>query len=128
MNKVILDASALLALLQEEKGSDQVMQHLPNAIMSSINVSEVIAVLINTGIPEKEAKTLITDIVKQIVPFDMEQAYLTAVLRKKTQSLGLSLGDRACLVLAQLHKGTALTADKIWSKLQLEHITVSVIR
>ncbi len=128
MTRVVLDTSALLALLQQEKGSDQVAQHLPNAMMSSVNFSEVIAVLISTGIPEKEAKALITDIVKHIVPFDTEQAYLAATLRATTKHCGLSLGDRACLALAQLYKITALTADKIWSKLPLQHIKITVIR
>ncbi len=128
MTKIVLDASALLALLQREKGSDQVTQHLSNAMMSSINFSEVIAVLIHTGIPEKEAKILITDLIKEIIPFDTEQAYLTAILRTATKNLGLSLGDRACLSLAQLHKTTALTADKAWAKLHLEHAKIVVIR
>lgn len=129
MNKeIVLDASAFLALLQQEKGGEQIEKHLPNAIMSSVNFSEVIAVLVQNGIAEEEAKTLPVDIVKEIVPFDMHQAYLTALLRKDTKKWGLSFGDRACLSLAQLRKTTVLTADKIWGKLHLDHIQIEVIR
>lgn len=126
--KIVLDASALLALLQKENGFEQVEKRLPHAMMSSVNLSEVIAVLIHVGISEEKAYTLTTEIINEIIPFDSEQAYLAAYLRKLTKTHGLSLGDRACLALAQLQKTTVLTADKIWSKLQLNDIRIEVIR
>ena len=43
MTEVVLDASALLALLQEEPGSALVENHLADAVISAVNVSEVIA-------------------------------------------------------------------------------------
>lgn len=126
--KVILDASALLALLQKEKGYEQVEKNLPHAMMSSVNISEVIAVLIHVGISEEEAHNLTTDIISEIIPFDREQAYLAACLRKITKQHGLSFGDRACISLSQREKVSVLTADKIWSKLQIDGIHIEVIR
>jgi len=126
--KMIFDASALLALLQEEKGCEHIEKHLSHAIMSSVNFSEVISVLINAGITEKDALTHITALVKEIIPFDSEQAYQAARLRAGTKKYGLSLGDRACIALGQLYKVTILTADKIWSNLSLQDVKIEVIR
>ena len=55
----------------------------------------------------------------EIVPFDANQAATSAALRQITKTLGLSLGDRACLALAQQKQLPVITADKIWGKLNL---------
>lgn len=126
--QIILDASALLALLQEEPGSDEVEQNLSHAVMSAVNYSEVLTILVKTGFDEEEAVTLITDMLHEIIPFDAEQAALVAFLYKETKKYGLSFGDRACLALGQLKQATVFTADKIWSKLHIKHATIKVIR
>ncbi len=62
-----------------------------------------------------------------IVDFNAELAYKVGVLRPLTRHIGLSLGDRVCLALAQ-HLGLpALTTDRAWEGLSLG-ITVQVIR
>jgi PIN domain nuclease of toxin-antitoxin system len=126
--KIVFDASTLLALLQEEKGCECIEKHLSHAIMSSVNFSEVISVLINAGINEKDALSHTTALIKEIVPFDSEQAYQAARLRTNTKKYGLSFGDRACIALGQLHKSTVLTADKIWSNLHLQDVKIEIIR
>src|SRR3990167_5745144 len=113
---VIFDSSALLALLQEEPGYKIAEEHLTTFIMSAINVSESIAGLIKIGIPPNEAKITILDIVKNIVPFCAEQACIAAQFIPFTKSLGLSLGDRACLALGKQLNLTVLTTDKVWKK------------
>jgi PIN domain nuclease of toxin-antitoxin system len=129
MNKnVVLDASAVLALLNQEPGYKQVEDYLPEAIMSSVNASEVMAVLTHQGIPNEDAETIATQIIKEIVPFDLEHAVLTAALRTSTKQYGLSLGDRACLALAKSRHSTVLTADKIWGKLTIPGIKIHIIR
>ncbi len=114
--KIVLDASAILALLNQEPGYKVVEQHLPDSMMSTVNLSEVVAVLISIGMPESEAEAIIATLVKDIVVFDQQHAYITANLRKTTKAYGLSLGDRACLALAQIENLPVLTADKIWCK------------
>jgi PIN domain nuclease of toxin-antitoxin system len=129
MNKeIVFDASALLALIQQESGNEMVEKHIGNVIMSAVNVSEVITVLANNGIEEEQAKLLTNDMIEDIIPFDAEQAYLTALLRKSTKKHGLSFGDRACLSLAQIKKTTVVTADKIWANLHLKDVHIQVIR
>ena len=127
MSKIILDASALLALLNQEKGYEQVEKHLSNSIMSAVNISEVIAVAADLGIPERELMPIISSIVADIIPFDTEHAYTAALIRKETKRYGLSLGDRACLALARLKNLPILTADKVWKDLELG-IKINLIR
>jgi ribonuclease VapC len=125
--KVVLDASALLALLNEEIGHHQVEGYLSNAVMSTVNISEVVANYVHLGVDEQEIKSLIYSLVKEIIPFDAEQAFAAGFLRKKTKVLGLSLGDRACLALAKIKGLPVLTADKIWAKLDIQ-VPIVVIR
>lgn len=126
--KVVLDASALLTLLQEEPGFEQIEKMLPHAIMSTVNLSEVIAVLISIGISAEEAQNIAFEFIDEIIPFDSNQASLAAFLRSETKPYGLSFGDRACLALAQMQQIEVITADKIWGKLKIKDLKVHVIR
>lgn len=127
-NKVVLDASALLALIQNEKGADVIKPLLKGAIMSTINVAEVLTTLQRVDILPKEAIAFITDIVQEIVSFDIEQAQYVAELQPYVRYKGLSLGDSACLALGQKLQVPIYTAYKIWSELQLGNITINQIR
>lgn len=113
---IILDASAILALLNQEKGYELVEKHLLEALMSTVNISEVVAVLTEAGVPQREAEGLVSELIKEKVDFDEEQAYIAASFRKSTRAYGLSLGDRACLALGKVRNLPVLTADKSWQK------------
>ena len=119
MSKVVLDASALLALLNAEKGADLVEEALPRAILSTVNYAEVVTRLSLLGMPEDEIHNALDVLGLEIMPFDDEQAFQSGLLAPQTQSLGLSLGDRACLALALKTKSVALTADRAWQNLQV---------
>ncbi len=114
MADVVLDASAILAVIFDEPGSDQVEEHLPGALVSAINISEVAARLLSFDMPGDVAETVIDTLQLSIQPFDYDQALATAQLRSVTRSAGLSLGDRACLALAKARQTPALTADTAW--------------
>jgi ribonuclease VapC len=119
MSDVILDASALLAVINEEQGAEIVTEHIPRVIMSTINVSECATILCNTGLSEQQSQLIISDLVSKAIDFNIEQAWLAARFYKETKKYGLSLGDRACLSLAKILKLPVLTADKAWAKLKL---------
>lgn len=119
MSSIILDASALLALLNAEKGADAVQESLPRAIISTVNYAEVVTRLSLLGMPEDEIRDAVDVLGLDIIPFDDEQAFQSGLLAPQTQSLGLSLGDRACLALALKTKSVALTADRAWQNLQV---------
>ncbi|NNM59012.1 MAG: type II toxin-antitoxin system VapC family toxin [Legionellales bacterium] len=127
MTKVVLDASALLALINQEEGWEIVEKYLPGSIMSSINLAEVVTVLMRLGIPLNKIKSLLSGIMKEIIPFDESQAYIAAEWYTKSKSLGLSLGDRACLALASSQKIPVITADRVWGKIDKE-IEVILLR
>lgn len=120
MNKIILDASALLALIKNESGADIVEALIGRIIMSSANVSEVAAFLLRKDISLEECKEYIEPFVETIVPFDLKHAYNAAALQKQTANKGLSLGDRACLALGIQTGYPVYTADKVWLELDLD--------
>jgi len=127
MSRVILDASALIALLNEEKGSELVESHLPQVVMSTVNMAEVSSYLIMRGFDADEIQQLFLDLAIPTIDYTEQHAYLTAALLPKTKAKGLSLGDRACLSLAIIEKLPILTADKIWATLDLG-ISITLIR
>ena len=116
---VILDASALLALLFDEPGAERVMEHLETASISSVNWSEVGARLADRGADARAIMAELGETSLEIVPFARADAEAAAALRTGTRHLGLSLGDRACLALAQRMGGPALTSDRSWAQLDI---------
>lgn len=127
MNRVVLDASAVLALLNAEVGAKNVEESLPGAIISSVNFAEVVTRLALLGMPENEIREALDILALDITPYDEEQAFLTGILAIKTKQLGLSLGDRACLALALKTGCGVLTSDKIWQALDIG-VVVRLIR
>ena len=127
-NRVILDASALLALIQEETGAEIIKPLLKFSVMSVVNVTETLSVLQRTNISPEEGLTLITDIITTIVPFDLEQAERVAKLHPLVQPQGLSLADRACIALGIKLQIPIYTADRIWSDLQIDNANIKLIR
>jgi len=115
----VLDASAVLALLQEEPGSRTVEEWLPGAAISSVNLSEVAGKLLELGMPEQEAAGALQVLGMKVVPFHEELAWRAAALRTSTRALGLSLGDRACLATGIFLDRPVITADRTWSRIDL---------
>lgn len=115
---IVLDASALLALIHGEPGQEVVARHISRASISAINLSEVAAKLQERGSSEAQAMEDILIFRLDIHPFDTAQAFAAAALRATTRSRGLSFGDRACLALAAHLKAPALTADRAWQGLK----------
>lgn len=125
--RIVLDASAILALLYRETGHDVVSAALGGAAVSAINVAEVLSNLADTGMPAAEMHEVIDDLGLIIVPFDVELSYAVGLLRPATKAQGLSLGDRACLALAQRFGVPAMTADQAWKMVSVG-VDVQVVR
>jgi ribonuclease VapC len=119
MAEIVMDASALLALLNAEPGADVVAEALPGAVISAVNISEVVAKLSGTGMMEKVIHQVIDPLGLEIVPFDGEQAYRAGALRAATREAGISPGDRACLSLGKMLDREVLTADRSWTKFSM---------
>ncbi|MDQ3755864.1 MAG: type II toxin-antitoxin system VapC family toxin [Acidobacteriota bacterium] len=127
MSKYVLDASAVLALLNQEPGQDRVEAVLADSCIGAVNYCEVLGKLIDAGLSEEDATESVELLNLEVVPFDADTARLTAVLRPTTKKLGLSLGDRSCLALALARRNTALTAERAWAKLKLG-VKIELIR
>ena len=117
MSSCVLDSSALLALLLAEPGADIVAGYFPDACISAVNLAEVIAKLCERGMPPRDARLAVANTGIDVVAFDEDQAQHTGASRATTRSLGLSLGDRACLALAHSLGVPAVTADRIWQQI-----------
>jgi PIN domain nuclease of toxin-antitoxin system len=127
MPEYVLDASALLATLFEEPGGAAIEARLENACISAVNLSEVAAKLADRGTPAELITGVLAALDLDIRPFDRAQAERAGILRGSTRKRGLSLGDRACLALAEALERTAVTTDRAWAKLDLG-IAVEVAR
>ncbi len=128
MSRAVLDASALIALILREPGSDTLSPRLMSTAMTSaVNLAEVHGKLVRSGFSSDDAWTAANEPVHEVVPFTAEHAKTVGDLALPTRAFGLSLGDRACLALALSMQAPVYTTDRSWSKLDLG-IRIHVIR
>ncbi|MSQ40077.1 MAG: PIN domain-containing protein [Dehalococcoidia bacterium] len=127
VTEVVLDASALLVALHGEPGGSLVEPRIDRAAISSINWAEVLQRHVARGIAIGGLRADLEALGLTIVPFSAEDAEAVARLWPNSRSLGLSLGDRACLGLALRLGLPALTADRVWAGLQVG-VEVQVVR
>jgi len=124
----VLDASALIALMYLEPGSEAVEQAIDDgAAISAVNIAEVAAKLNEAGMADDDVREALDALDIQVHPFDRALAYRSGLLRAQTKLLGLSLGDRACLALAAELGQPALTTDRAWAGVAVG-IDIRVIR
>jgi ribonuclease VapC len=114
MSSPVLDASALIAVLHREPGQEAVIAVLPGALMSAVNLAEVVSKLAERGMPASEAQADALALGIDVVPFDAALAQEVGDLRPITRGAGLSLADRCCLALARRRGASALTTDRRW--------------
>ena len=124
---VVLDTSALVAGMYREPGQDRVKAVIRESLMSTVNLVEVLAVLVRDGFAQQRALAEIVSLGIEFVPFSRSHAELSASLFPATRHLGLSLGDRACLALAVERDVPVMTADRAWADLDIG-VPVQVIR
>ena len=120
MSEVVLDASALLALLHREPGHEEVARVIPDAAISAVNISEVVSKLAESGMPGEKIEEALEGLALEICDFGRELAFQAGMLRLTTRSRGLSLGDRACLALGERLNLPVLTTDRAWEDLELD--------
>ncbi len=128
MSRIVLDASAMLAVLNSEPGSEKLTeQMLGDAVASTVNLAEVHTKLVSRGGDPDEAWDDALSSVQESMPFTEGQAKVAGSLARETRSLGLSLGDRACLALALSLQAPVYTTDRSWKNLKLA-VRIHVIR
>ena len=125
--KVVLDTSAILALIWGEPGEDRVAAVLGDALASTVSLAEVAAKMGDRWMDRTKSAQLVNQLALPFIGFDEKQAVLSGLLRPLTRHKGLSLGDRCCLALAKDRGVGVMTADRAWSALDLG-IPIEVIR
>ncbi|WP_295543889.1 type II toxin-antitoxin system VapC family toxin [uncultured Thiohalocapsa sp.] len=123
----VIDASALLAYLHDEPGGSRVRDCLDGALITSVNLCEVVQKAQQFGADTTGLDEDLTELGIRIEPFSVRHALIAAELWQITRVSGLSLADRACLVLAVEQEAPVLTADRVWEALDLP-VVVEVIR
>jgi ribonuclease VapC len=128
MNKIVLDASALLAVLNRESGAEKLTPELlSTTTCSTVNLAEVQAKLVSRGLLPRDAWEATLSPILDAAAFTAEHAETAGNLITETRALGLSLGDRACLALGIALKAPVYTADRSWKTLKLG-VPIRVIR
>lgn len=129
MNRIVLDASALTALLSREPGWEQVDEALAEAVISTVNLAEVAGIFARRGAEEADIREMLGNVTIERMPFDDELALDAGMLEPLTRVAGLSLGDRACIALARRLRAPVMTTDRAWSAVaDVVGVTVRHIR
>lgn len=110
--RVVVDASAIMALMLGEPGAEIVIAVVRRSLMSAVNVSECCARGVERQATVEQVLEIIRSYDVEVVPFDLDDALAAGRLRASTRSIGASLGDRACLALGQRHHLPVLTGDR----------------
>lgn len=114
---IVVDASAVMALMLGEAGADIVMKVVRSSCMSAVNVSECCARGVERGAHPDKVLAILRAYEIEIVPFDLPLAVEAARLREPTRPQGASLGDRACLALAISRNAPVYTSDRRLSEI-----------
>jgi ribonuclease VapC len=119
MSSVVLDASAVLALVFTEPGANSVAARFPFCMISAVNYAEVLAKSVDRGRNLADIVAQVSRLQLSVWPFDAEQATTAASLRIATRNHDVSLADRCCLALAHTRNVPVLTGDRKWRDFDL---------
>ena len=126
--KSLFDTSAIIAVLKKEANYEMLEEVIGNSAITTVNLSELVAVLARCGVIEEEINEIIKDIVPEVIPFTTEIAVHAGKLIKLTASSGLSLGDRACIATGMYYNMRIYTTDKAWLSLNLDKADIVLVR
>jgi PIN domain nuclease of toxin-antitoxin system len=111
---IVVDSSTLIAVMRGEPGAERVAHLLEGAAISTVNLAEVVAHAVRSGVEAAEARRDLDGFNLSVHAFGEEDTIDTGALTAVTARHGLSLGDRACLALARRLGARAVTADRSW--------------
>jgi PIN domain nuclease of toxin-antitoxin system len=128
MARAVFDASAVIALLRDEPGAEVVAGYAGEALISAVNLQEVIKVLLADGVSEGVAREMLAPLGLDVRSHGLDEAWAAAGLYAVTKSRGSGLGDRSCMALAIAEGLPALTTDRAWNELAIAGLSVVLAR
>ena len=114
----LIDSSALLAVIYNERGMEKAQEYFENSYMSVVNASECFIVLNKNGMPFDIAQNLLESIISKFIPLEYNDAKIIAEVKNSNKDLGLSLGDSTCIAIGNKLDLQIITADKAWLQVQ----------
>ncbi len=120
----VIDASAVLAVIKRERGSEVVAARLPEAVISHVNLAEVIGRLVRDGRNDAEIDLILDSLDLNPVETTLGQARNAGA---RAGIKDLSLGDRFCIALGEERNEPLITADTDWAKLDVS-VPLELIR
>ena len=99
---------------------DKAMEHIPNGMVSSVNLAEVYSKTHDLKMTLDGMKWAVDTLRLTHVPFTNDDAMVVGAMREPTRKAGISLGDRACLALGISRRVPIITAEKRWIELGLD--------
>ena len=128
MTDVVLDASAVLAMLREEPGGDIVAEHIGRAAISAVNLQEVAKEMLREGASLEATRAALDELGLDVHLHDREAAYAAAALYEQTKQYGRGLGDRSCMALGLQLGVPVLTTDRGWRLVEVEGLVLKHVR
>lgn len=125
---MVLDASAVIAVLRGEAGADIVAAHAGDALISAVNLQEVVKALLVRGAAAEAAREMVDELHLEVRVHDAPAAYAAAGLHEATRAFGSGLGDRSCMALAIAEGLPAMTTDREWGNLHIPGLEIVLAR
>ncbi len=121
-DRLILDASAVLAILEEGPGSKEIEDRLGagfvSAAIGAVNLAEVFGDLARRGLNREDIREATSALALVVYAFDEGMAERVGLLEAETQDPRIPLGARECVALARRLGATALTTEWSWERLE----------
>ena len=127
--RFVLDASALLSIVLDERGHERVDRNLDRSRIHAVNLAEVVGRLVRSGMTAERAVATLHELQLEVEEgFGARQAEFCGARLGTRRDLGLSLGDCVCLTTAALSGAVAVTADRQWKQLDGTVVNDETIR
>ena len=126
--RAVLDSSAVIALLRDERGADVIADYVADALISTVTLQEVVKVLLADGASAKMARGMIDPLNLDVRSHEAGDAWAAAMLWQATKAKGSGLGDRTCMALAIAEGLPAITTDRAWGELTIPGLSVILAR
>ena len=114
MSSVVLDASAVTAVLRKEPGYENVIPRLRGSLISSVNLAEVTCLSQARGSSAEFDELAIRQMQITEVPFDRDLRRIVSFIYGKTLGGSVGFADRTCMALGLLKGLPVITGDREW--------------